>query len=67
MRLQVSRAYPEPTRINELMTCPPERMDPPPFSPVRGNDRFPAFLEEVRVAHKRKRNLMKLLEGLEGS
>lgn len=30
-------------------------------------DEFPAFLEEVRATHKRKRNLMKLLDGLEGS
>ncbi|MGH2954079.1 MAG: DUF6880 family protein [Solirubrobacterales bacterium] len=28
---------------------------------------FPAYLKEVRAAHGRKRNLMKLLDGLEGS
>ncbi len=28
-------------------------------------DEFPAYLEEVRAAHRRKRNLMKLLDGLE--
>jgi hypothetical protein len=28
-------------------------------------DGFPAYLEEVRAAHRRKRSLMKLLDGLE--
>lgn len=28
-------------------------------------DEFPGYLEEVRAAHRRKRNLMKLLDGLE--
>lgn len=29
-------------------------------------EEFPTYLEELRAAHRRKRNLMKLLDGLEG-
>ncbi|MGH2990484.1 MAG: DUF6880 family protein [Solirubrobacterales bacterium] len=43
------------TRIRELMAR------------IGHADEFPAYLEEVRAAHRRKRNLMKLLDDLEES